>query len=257
MPTDSSEAGVREKQAETTTESAPTEAERALDQIASEVMGMAASQLTKPAGPGVPRPERVVFDGVPSGIEKMPMGAPMQSFVKGGTHTSQSERLYQERFQDAEKRRDQSDRDKKLASIPVELGGAKLSSHTFTENPDVPKAYVLLRYANRAGAPVAPGECLADVIIENWEKPNDLTIIFVCPGCYTDHHKSAGDCQLKMRMSNRWWNLRPKYGETRWTDPDGQVRIYKLAGDVVESEPFTCPDCGYRGRIANGWLRQE
>jgi len=257
MPTDSSEAGVCEKQAETTKGSAPTEAEQALDQIASEVMGMAQSPLMRHAEPGVPRPEQTSLEGAPPGIEKMPLGAPMQAFVKGGTHTSGSERMFKERFEDAEKRRNRADFDKKLASIPVEQGGAKMFTHNFAESPEVPKAYVKLRYANRYGAPAEPGECLADVIIENWDRPNDLTLIFVCPGCYTERHKSAGDCQLKMRMSNRWWNLKPRYGETRWTDPDGQIRIYKLAGDVVESEPFSCPDCGYRGRIVNGWLRQE
>jgi len=255
MPTDSSpEGAVREEGAE---KDEATSAEKGIEQIAAEVMGMAESQLMKPVERGLPRPERVGVGDAPPGIDKMPVGAPMQAFVKGGTHTLGSERMFKERFADAEKRRDEADADKKLASVPAELGGARMYSHNFAENPEVPKAYVKLNYANRYGAPCDPGECLADIVIENWERPNDLTLIFVCPRCYTDRHKSAGDCQLKMRMSNRWWHLKPKYGETRWVDPDGKIRVYKLAGDVVESEPFSCPDCGYRGRIVNGWLREE
>jgi predicted RNA-binding Zn-ribbon protein involved in translation (DUF1610 family) len=258
MPTDNHDGVVRETEATAASGAESAESEKSLGQLAAEVMAMSGSQMpeTRPEH-GLPRPERGEQQDAPRAAEKLPIGAPMQAWVKGGTHTAASERMFHERFADAEVRRDAAAKDKALASIPIEHGGGRMFTHNFSENPEVPKAYVKLQYANRYGAPCPPGECLADIVIESWDKPNDLTLIFVCPGCYTERHKSAGDCQLKMRMSNRWWKLLPFYGETKWTDPDGQVRIYKLAGTIVESEPFSCPDCGYRGRIVNGWLRQE
>jgi hypothetical protein len=246
MPTDGKEAEVRESS------ESSEQGDDAFSGLVKEIAVLGQSALRPPEQACLPRPT-----DEPPAAEKPPMGAPMQAVVRGGTHTMRSERLYHERFTDAERRRDQAESYQRLASIPVEQGGARMYSHNFSDHPDVPKAYLLIRYANRYGAPVSPGECLADIVVENWEKPNDLSLIFVCPGCYTDHHKSAGDCQIKMRMSNRWWALSPKPGKIRWVEADGTVRIYHSAGIITESEPFSCPDCHYRGRFANGWLREE
>ena len=187
-----------------------------------------------------------------------PVENPLLAFTKGGTPTEGSERLYEQRFREAEQRRKQDDAQKRVASKPVEHGGGKLFSHRLTRHPDVPQAYLLLHYVNAAGAKVDPGECLADVWITDWDHPNDLTLGIVCPRCLRAGVKHAQDCQLRIKMSNRRWHLESGKGEPEFVFDDGYgPKRYKSAGVITESEPFTCSDCNWRGRIVNNQIRTE
>ena len=205
-------------------------------------------------------PEQQTADGTPAPPDKQdvdrPIENPLLAYVEGGTPTQASERLFEERFRDGEQRRNQAAIDQQLASKPIERGGAKMYSHRLTEHPDVPQAYLLLHYVGRGGSKIPPGECLADVFIDDWSNPSDLTLGIMCPACWTQGVKHGQDCQLKIRMSNRGWHLEPGKGAPEFIFNDGGgAKKYKSAGVIVESEVFGCSDCSWRARIVNNQIR--
>lgn len=197
-------------------------------------------------------------------------------FVKGGTGTAASERLYEERFRQAEARRDQADRDHALAAdavdvthpdddnavtrLPGRQGGAVEYTTQMTGHPEVPKAYVKLIYLDRAGSETGI-ECLSDIIVgADPALPTELTLMLVCPRCQEHSHKHQQDNQLRIRQSNKYFELRtgmgPRYFQFR--DPEtGSLDTYHSAGVVIESEAFSCPDCGWRARIDHNRVRPD
>jgi hypothetical protein len=183
---------------------------------------------------------------------------PLAMFVKDGTSTTASERLYDQGYREAEQRRKEADRDRAIARKPIEQGGGRMYTHQMTSRPDIPRAFVLLRYANEQGSPMPPGECLANVLIENWSRPHDLTLVIMCPRCWLGGQKHAQDCQLFIRMSNRNWEFVPASGpKTFKFDDGGGPKMYSSAGVVAESEIFHCKDCSWAARIVNNVIRTE
>lgn len=174
-------------------------------------------------------------------------------FVRGGTTTSKSEELYERRFQEAEVRRDQAAEDKRLASIPVEAGGAKLLTNQMTNHPEIPKAYILLKYVKSNGEETGI-ECMGDLIVGmNPMHPTELTLILVCPRC-AQGQKHLQDCQIQLRQTNKNFTLVTGKGAPTFKFED---RVYKSAGVITESEPGTCPDCSWRFRIVNNTVRPD
>jgi uncharacterized protein YbaR (Trm112 family) len=195
--------------------------------------------------------------------------------VKGGTGTSGSEKLYEERHHDAEQRRDVAAREKALSAnqqklempdgdgellMPGSTDGAVQYSSQFTEHPEIPKAYILIHIANRAGA-LTGEQCLADLIQGlNPDDPRDLTLIIVCPYCQEHSHKKQQDNQLRIRQSNKNFEFQEGVGPPiiEYPDPDSGLWLrYPSAGVIVESEAFSCHDCGTRYRIERNVLRPD
>jgi hypothetical protein len=188
--------------------------------------------------------ETGIIDGAPTG------------FVKGGTSTSKNDEVAARLWHDAERRRDIAAAEQELACVPIEQGGAKLFTNKLTPNAAVPKAYVLLRYVNRYGQPMAPWECCADVLIEDFARPNDLTLQIVCPRCIV-RGRHGDQCQIALRPQNKRWYLRPGAGPQTFLFDDGfGTKTYKSAGVVLESERFQCADCTYEAVIANNEIRE-
>ena len=179
---------------------------------------------------------------------------PTLIFVKGGTSTSKNDQLWETRFREAEKRRDEADFERKVSSVPVESGGAKLFTSQLTSHPDVPRAYILVRYLSSAGEDTGL-ECLADLIVGMDEtRPTELTLILVCPGCMSRGDKHMQDCQIQIRQSNKPFVLTTGKGSPTFTYED---EVYKSAGVISDMEAFRCPDCGLRARIDNNCLRPD
>ena len=219
--------------------------------------------IEQPAGPPLKADpdeptDAVMKDGQPTGEGARGIEQPLAAFVKDGSPTDASVNLYERRYREAEKRRAEADRDKAIARTPIERGGGVMHSHRFTQHPDLPMASVLLHYVNEYGNKVPPGECCADILIENWNSPNDPTLVIMCPSCWRGGQKHAQDCQLFIRKSNRFWHLIPALGPKQFMFDDGSgPRVYYSAGTIVESEPFRCKDCNWRGRIINNRIRDE
>lgn len=201
--------------------------------------------LTNPERVGIMQPmsddttEKKVIDGAPMG------------FVRGGTRTQASEDLFERRYRDAEQRRNVSDAEKRLAQIPIEKGGAQLQSSQFTTRPDIPKAYIPLLYVDSKGEPIVvngePVLCQADLIIGmDPLQPMELSLIIVCPRCSQEAVKHQQDNQLTIRQSNKMFEFVAGKGPPTFVH-DGKT--FKSAGMIIQSEAFSCGDCGWRARI--------
>jgi hypothetical protein len=171
----------------------------------------------------------------------------------GGTSTAKSEALYEERFQQAEQRRDVSDKEKQLARKPIEHGGAQLLSNQFTRHPEIPKAFIPLTFVDKRGSEIKingePVMCCADLIVGlNPTRPEELALVLVCPRCQQSSHKHQQDNQIMIRQSNKWFEFKSGLGPRTFVF---EGKTFKSAGMIVQSEAFRCFDCGWRARIDN------
>lgn len=180
------------------------------------------------------------------------LGLPVDMFVKGGTTSSRHDAYVAEQEADAERRRNEEDRIKKIASLPVEQGGGKLFTNYLSPNPEgipVENPKILLHYLTRAGEQVynegKPLKCLADIIVGlDPANMSELTLVLVCPRCC--ERLPQGQCQIQVRQSNRMWHLdQTKAGELIVFEG----RPFRSAGLIMESERFTCPRCTWQAHI--------
>lgn len=167
-------------------------------------------------------------------------------FVKGGTTSSAHDALLARQIAEANARRADADKERQAVK-----SGAKIYTNKLTEHGRVPQAYVLLDYLTSRGEKRYEfGEavrCLADVVMMDPLDPSELTLILVCPECMERMPPGSQQfCQIQIRQKNRAWHLdTSKAGELIVFEK----RPYKSAGVVMESERFSCPQCGWAARI--------
>jgi hypothetical protein len=169
----------------------------------------------------------------------------IQGFVRGGTSTSANDKELEKQFWDAERRRDVAMEERRLANIPIDEGGAKLYTHKLTDTPDVPKAYIFLKYLTPQGEDTGE-RCLADLIIGTGDDPIELMLVLVCFKCAKLGIRHHDQMQLQIRQKNRKFQFVPAVGSQRFMF-EGQV--YYSAGMIMDSEKFTCPVCGWTAHV--------
>lgn len=173
-------------------------------------------------------------------------------FVRGGgTPTAASQKLFEDRYQESEARRNQLDADKRVASVPIEQGGGQLLTNQLTANPEVPRAFVPLVYVNRRREPIMHGTdpvvCKADIIVGMLpDRPTELTVILVCPRCIQQGVKHEQDCQMHLTQRNKRFEFVPCLGPPTFTH-NGET--FRSAGMILGSERFRCPDCSWAAVI--------
>jgi hypothetical protein len=221
--------------------------------------------MTEPADP----------QSAPTAEDTPAIDNPALAFVKGGTGTAASERLYMQRQYEAEQRREEASRERALAAdqqkvdlpgqeapvhMPGHAGGGVMYTSQMTAHPEIPKGYILLQYLSRTGSKTGL-ECLVDLIVgANPDKPTDLCIVLVCPRCQENSHKFQQDNQLRIFQSNKHFEFVAGKGPETFVfmDPETGIEgVYKSAGMVVASEPFRCGDCGWRARIEMNFVRPD
>lgn len=207
------------------------------------------------------------------------------ALVKGGTRTLASKELFDRRFADAEKRRDQLARDRmdaegqrkvvdttgEVLESPILMpgrGGGVMYENRFTSHPEVEQGYIHLVYLDPNGEPNGL-ECCADLIqAVNEQGMPDLLLILVCPQCTADSDKHQQDNQIRIFQSNKYFDFKPSillewFNFQEWAknmftgEYELVTRRYRRAGRIIESEPFSCPDCTFRARIVNDRLRPD
>lgn len=182
-------------------------------------------------------------------------GLPVAAYIKGGgTTTSAHDKRVMEIEADAERRRDQALAEKKLASAPIEEGGAKVFTHHLSSNANVEAGFVLLQYLTPKGdVRYENGEelqCLADV---HMLSADELCLTLVCPSC-KNRGIPQGQCQMRIRQKNKHFDLDvTKAGELIVFEG----KPYRSAGVVRESDRFRCDQCGWAARIINNCVRPE
>lgn len=188
------------------------------------------------------------------------MGLPMSAFVRGGTTSSRHDRSVAEQRLDAEARRNDADaaKERELARTPLEEGGGMMFGGRMLPSADAEAAVILLVYLSPKGeVRYESGEefqCLADLtVLEGGE----LCLVLVCPTCMT-RNLPQDQCQLRLRQTNRHFEFSPKgAGELIAFDDGFGQKAYKSAGTIVESERFSCGQCGWAARIVNNKVRPD
>ncbi len=205
---------------------------------------------TPAASPDAPVPQKADDTAAPADSGQGAFfGVPMASFVRhGGTTSGKHDNMVAEWRHEDEVRRKEQDEQRKIASVPVEFGGAKMYNRQ-TGSPQE-TAKVLLDYLNEAGEPLIletkPIQCLADIISGmNHNDPTDLALIILCPYCW-NRGIPAGRCQIHALQSNRAWHLDLR-GQGELLIFEGQP--YRSAGIVMDSEPMKCGNCGWKIRV--------
>jgi uncharacterized protein YbaR (Trm112 family) len=174
---------------------------------------------------------------------------PLLAYVQDGTTTWASEQENERKWHDSEKRRDVAARERAVANVPIEQGGGMLSTHKLTDNPEVPKAYIPLKYVNAYGAETGL-ECMADLIIGCGENPMELMLIIVCPNCAHNRRLHHDQAQIQIRQTNKNFHFVAGKGDPTFLFDDGNGPMqYNSAGMIMECEKFTCPNCSWSARI--------
>lgn len=180
-------------------------------------------------------------------------------FMRGGTRTSAHDLWEASLTYDEERRRAQDDFDRKAASIPVEQGGAMLYESPLTGSPDVDKAYVMLDLLTSRGEQAydqhgKPTKMLCDITVVNHDTM-ELALIVVCPRC-KQNGRPMSRCELTIRQSNRMWHLDTRtegeliiVEDVDYYTGEKVVENYRSAGKVMDSERFSCGDCGWAAHI--------
>lgn len=220
-------------------------------------------QSSETATEALPQEPSVNSSETPNSPPSSLFGLPMAMFVRGGSSTFANDKRVAELKADAEHRRALADKERALARLPVEQGGAQMFTNNLTDNAGVDQAYVELHFLNKRGEPWyqygEPVKCLADVVMIS---ATELALVIACPSC-KERGLPLDQCQLRIRQSNKSWELdTSKAGELiLWVEghnPDGSkiIKPYRSAGVIRESERFRC-DCGWSARISMNKIVQE
>lgn len=172
----------------------------------------------------------------------------LQLIVRGGTTTSAFDNEMAQKMADAEVRREEDEKVKKIGQIPIEQGGGVMYEANFSDPTASPK--VLIKYVGK-GKEVRM-EQLCELVFD--DTSGDHMFIFVCPECF-NRGIPSGFAQCHVRASHRAWHLDTKTaGEVKAvknSDNPRGIEYYQHAGDIMDSEILRCdgPNCGCAFKI--------
>jgi hypothetical protein len=164
------------------------------------------------------------------------------TIMKGGTLSSDYERLIQAKKREAELRRAQSDAERKIASVPITQGGGLLREMDMgTPRRNLVGVVQLVNTANTH-------ERFMQVDIVDGESNGQVvrTLVLVCPLC-VERGLPMDQAQISIRDDHRKWYLDERTRGTVFTDPV-TFQVYPLAGTIVGPGPYRCSayNCGHR-----------
>jgi hypothetical protein len=164
------------------------------------------------------------------------------TIMKGGTNSSEFDRLIAAKKLEADRRRAASDADRKVASVPIAQGGAMLRELDMGS----PKRNLVgvVQLVNTAGT----HERFMQVDIVDGESNGQIirTIVLVCPLCI-ERGLPQDQAQISIRDDHRKWYLDERTRGQVFTDPS-TLQVYALAGTIVAPGPYRCSayNCGHR-----------
>lgn len=186
-----------------------------------------------------------------SSSPKQAFGVPLEVFVKGGTTSDRHDRHMAAMTADMKRRQAEADEEKRLAREHSIARGdmndiASLTSHEFTDHPEVECAYVPLMYMSPNCKEVDHYGVGDIVMVQDPRIENELALMIFCPRCRTNG-LPAWDCIITIRQANRSWHLDRRTAGELFIDPDGLPK--HSAGQVVDGEKFHCPRCTWAAVI--------
>jgi len=175
------------------------------------------------------------------------VSAPMTSFVRGGSITSDFEKQLQAKRQDAERRRAEEDK-RRLATLTdpnaristTKLGGA--GSH----------ASIVLEIRNSDGKAEEYIVCELTVDRDD-ETGQGLMLVVCCPFCAVRF--GSAEAQMTIRSRHRKFELDERRKGELWVNPLIPTEFVYLAGTIHLTDVTRCPTCSRAFVIDNSVLR--
>ena len=174
------------------------------------------------------------------------------AWVQGGTRTSLHDKEFAERKADAERRRNELDSQRKLASIPISQGGAKMYNTNFT---DTYHPRVIIRYGEM--------EILCELVKDDIS--GDWLLTLTCPECVKSG-APEDSAQFHIRQGHRNWHIDTRdagkpltYEDTDFCSGRKFKGICVSAGVIKDTDTFRCPNVwcgGVRYQIDNNIMRR-
>ena len=168
--------------------------------------------------------------------------------VQGGTTSSAYDKMMAERLQDANKRREQDQRDKRIGNTPIEQGGGMIFENRLSDENFRPKCHVT--YVGRTK------EFISDQLVDFFqdEMAGDNMLIFVCPEC-VQRGRDSGYAQCHARDSHRAWHIDKRLAgailSVANSAAPGGVERYVSAGMIMDTDTLACSHefCGCAFKI--------
>lgn len=175
--------------------------------------------------------------------------APMTSFVKGGTLTTNYENQLKQKRHDAEERRKaEADRHRIAAEKPMEarMGGADLGSR---KN----HAAIVLEFRNSDGK--AEEFIMCELNAGRGDDPTELVLVMCCPYCAK--RVGSDEAQFHFSSKHKKFELDTRRQGELWVNPTNPREFVTLAGTIQLTEAVRCPGvgCQWRFKIDSSVIR--
>ena len=175
------------------------------------------------------------------------VSAPMTSFVRGGSITSDFEKQLQQKKQDAERRRAEEEKrrqttltDPNARISTTKLGGA--GSH----------ASIVLEIRNSDGK--AEEFIVCELTVDRDDPSgHGLMLVVCCPFCAVRF--GSDEAQMTIRSRHRKFELDERRKGELWVNPNRPTEFVHLAGTIHLTEVTRCPTCSRPFVIDNSVLR--
>lgn len=201
--------------------------------------------------PSASSPPTIETDSPAAAPTQSAFGVPLDVFVKGGTTSMRHDRHMAAMTADLHRRQAEADEEKRLAKEHSIAHGnmddiASLTSHEFTDHPEVECAYIPLMYMSPNGKEVDHYGVGDIIMVQDPKIQDELALMIFCPKC-REKGLPAWDCIITIRQANRPWFLDRRTAGELFIDPDGLPK--HSAGQVVDGEKFHCPRCTWSACI--------
>lgn len=184
----------------------------------------------------------------PSPAESKPeFGAPMTSFVRGGTLSSKTEYELQAKRADADTRRNAEAERHRIAQADPLQARMRVADLGSSQN----HAMVVLEFRNSDGK--AEEFLTCELSAGPYDDPNELMLMMICPRCALK--VGSSEANFKFTNKHKKFDLDQRRAGEIWVNPLTHEPIV-LAGTIFLHEVVSCPlNCGWRFKIDNSVVK--
>lgn len=185
-------------------------------------------------------------DEVKPPAAKPEFGAPMTSFVRGGTLSSKTEYELQAKKHDAETRRNAEAERHRIAREDPLQARMRVADLGSSQN----HAMVVLEFRNSDGK---AEEFLTCELTADREDPAKIRLCMICPKCAL--RVGSSEANFSFDNKHKKFDLDTRRAGELWINPLTNEPIV-LAGTIFLHEVVTCPlNCGWRFKIDNSVVK--
>jgi hypothetical protein len=179
---------------------------------------------------------------------KPEFGAPMTSFVRGGTISSRAEYELQAKRHDAETRRNAEAERHRIARTDPLNARMRVADLGSREN----HAWVVLEFRNSDNKPEQFLTC--ELRLADQDDPTELMLCMICPKCAL--RVGSSEANFKFTNKHKKFDLDTRRAGEIWVNPLDPDEILTIAGTIFLHEVVTCPlNCGWRFKIDNSVVK--